>query len=175
MTDRKGKKKNTSNNDHLQTGKLEIVRSGMGFVKIEGLERDVLIHKEHLRTALDGDEVRVEITKESKHGRQEGRVREVVTRKQNDFTGRLEVKEHFAFLIPDKENMTTDVFIPLNLLHNGNQGEKAIVRMVKWRKKAKTPMGEVTAILTNESQNNAAMLGILTDAGFPLAFPDDVL
>src|SRR4051812_14842666 len=132
MTDRKGKKKSAPGNEGLVKGKLEIVRSGMGFVKIEGLERDILIHKEHLRTALDGDEVRVEITKESKHGRQEGRVREVVTRKQNDFTGRLEVKEHFAFLIPDKENMTTDIFIPLNLLHDGKNGDKAIVRIVEW-------------------------------------------
>ena len=172
---RKVKKKVQNNNEGLVKGRLEIVRSGMGFVKIEGLDRDILIHKEHLRTALDGDEVRVEITKESNHGRQEGRVREVITRKQNEFSGRLEVKEHFAFLIPDKENMTTDVFIPLNLLHDGKDGDKAIVKIVEWSEKAKNPIGEVTTILTNESANNAAMMGILTDAGFALTFPDDVL
>ncbi len=156
-------------------GKLEVVRTGMGFVKVEGMERDILIHPERLNTALSGDEVRVEVTKASKSGRQEGRITEVISRKQTEFSGRLEVKEHFAFLIPDKQNMPVDIFIPLHLLHEGKNGDKAIVKIVEWTPKAKNPIGEVTSILTNESVNEGAMQGILIDAGFPLQFPDDVL
>lgn len=171
------KRKGKENNDHrnLLKGRLEVARSGMGFVTVEGYERDILIKQEYLRTGLDGDEVRVEIIKAAKNGRLEGRITEVVTRKQNEFSGRLEVKPHFAFLIPDKQNMPTDIFIPLHLLHDGKDGDKAIVKIVDWSEKAKNPIGEVTSILTNESANEAAMQGILVDAGFPLHFPDDVL
>ncbi len=171
----KNKSKHKEGAANTLKGKLEVVRSGMGFVKVEGLERDVLVHPEKLGTALDGDEVRVEITKASKNGRQEGRITEVIARKQSEFSGRLEVKEHFAFLIPDKQNMTVDVFIPLHLLHEGKNGDKAIVKIVEWTAKAKNPIGEVTSILTNETQNEGAMQSILIDAGFPLQFPDDVV
>lgn len=176
MAGRKNKKKQTAGHQqNTVKGKLEVVRSGMGFVMVEGREKDILIHKEHLRTALDGDEVRVLITKVSKNGRQEGKVTEVVTRKQTEFIGRLEVKEHFAFLLPDKQNMGTDIFIPLHLLHDGKDGDKAVVKIVEWPEKAKNPIGEVTSLLTHESANEAAMQSILVDAGFPLQFPDDVL
>ena len=127
-------------------------------------------------TALDGDEVKVEIVRTShKNGRQEGVIREVVRRRQQEFSGRLEVKEHFAFLIPDKQNMPVDIFVPLNLLHEGANGDKAIVRIIEWTEKAKNPIGEVIRILTNESTNEIAMHGILVDNGFPLHFPDDVM
>jgi len=175
MRGKKRKGKETSDNRKLLKGKLEVARSGMGFVTVEGHERDILIKQEHLRTGLDGDEVRVEIIKAAKNGRIEGRITEVVTRKQSEFSGRLEVKPHFAFLIPDKQNMQTDIFIPLHLLHDGKDGDKAIVKVVDWSEKAKNPIGEVTSILTNESANEAAMQGILVDAGFPLHFPDEVL
>lgn len=171
----KNKSKQKESASDTLKGKLEVVRTGMGFVKVEGLERDILIRPERLNTALSGDEVKVEVTKAGKGGRQEGRIVEVLSRKQSEFSGRLEVKEHFAFLIPDKQNMPVDIFIPLNLLHEGKNGDKAIVKIVEWTPKAKNPIGEVTSILTNESVNEGAMQGILIDAGFPLQFPDDVL
>ena len=172
----KKKKKLDSSSHNLLTGRLEIVRSGMGFVVVDGLERDILIKADKMGTALDGDEVKVEIVRTShKNGRQEGVIREVVRRRQQEFSGRLEVKEHFAFLIPDKQNMPVDIFVPLNLLHEGANGDKAIVRIIEWTEKAKNPIGEVISILTNESTNEIAMQGILVDNGFPLHFPDDVM
>src|SRR3954463_14035671 len=101
MAKEKRKKKPQSGGKTTLKGRLDVVKSGMGFVQVEGLERDILVRPENLKTALDGDEVRVAITKEGK-GRTEGTIEEVVSRKQTEFSGRLEVKQHFAFLIPDK-------------------------------------------------------------------------
>ena len=172
----KKKKKQEENSKDLLTGRLEIVRSGMGFVVVEGLERDIMIKADKMGLALDGDEVKVEITRTShKNGRQEGIIREVVRRRQQEFSGRLEVKEHFAFLIPDKQNMPVDIFVPLNLLNDAKDGDKAIVRIIEWTEKSKNPIGEVVSILTHETTNEIAMQGILVDNGFPLHFPDDVL
>lgn len=177
MAGRNNKKKNRQQQSGGSTykGKLEVVRSGMGFVTVEGLDRDILVKKENLRTALDGDEVRVEVIKGGKGGRQEGVVREVLNRRQSEFSGKLEVHAHFAFLVPDKDNMPVDIFIPLHLLHEAKHGDHAIVRVVEWNEKAKNPIGEVISILTYESSNEIAMQGILVENGFPLHFPDDVL
>lgn len=156
-------------------GRLEVVRSGMGFVIVEGLERDILVKRENLGTGLNGDEVRVAVIKGSKNGRQEGVVKEVLQRKQSEFSGRLEVHAHFAFLVPDKNNMPVDIFIPLHLLHHAKHGDHAIVRIVEWNEKAKNPVGEVISILTNETANEIAMQGILVENGFPLHFGEDVI
>ncbi len=168
------RKKQHQNTSPEYTGRLEIVRSGMGFVNVEGLERDVPVHPEHLSTALDGDTVRVQVAGTSRKGRPEGRITEVVTRRQTEFTGRLDVHPHFAFLVADKQ-MPVDIFIPLHLLHNAKNGDHAVVRIVEWNEKAKNPVGEVMSILTHESSNEVAMQGILVENGFPLTFPDDVL
>ena len=179
MTDKNKKKKKHSDHSHTPTytGKLEIVRSGMGFVKVAGLERDILIHHEKIGNALSGDEVRVEITKQGRgdSGRYEGRVKEVLSRKQSEFSGRLSVKEHFAFLLPEKDTVPFDIFIPKEMLAGGKDGDRAIVRIVDWNEGRRNPAGEVVTILTNESENEIAMQGILMDAGFPLTFPEEVL
>ncbi|XZF15060.1 ribonuclease R [Chitinophagaceae bacterium MMS25-I14] len=169
------KKKEQVSDLHTYKGKLEVVRSGMGFVIVDGLERDILIKRENLGTGLNGDEVRVAVLRESKGGRQEGIVKEVLQRKQTEFSGTLEVHAHFAFFIADKNSLPVDIFVPLHLLHQAKHGDRAIVRIVEWNEKSKNPVGEVVSVLTHETSNEIAMQGILVENGFPLTFPDEVL
>lgn len=158
------------------TGRIEITRSGMGFLIAEGDNQDILIKRNDIRNALNGDEVKVELTKTSyRGGRSEGKVVEVVRRKQNEFSGRLEVHPHFAFLITDSDKMPLDIFIPLHLLGEAKHGDHAVVKIVEWTGKTKNPVGEVVSVLTNESRNEIAMQGILMENGFPLTFPDEVM
>jgi ribonuclease R len=99
----------------------------------------------------------------------------VVTRKQTEFSGKVEVHPHFAFFIPDSEKMSVDIYIPLHLLNGASNGDHAMARIVEWTGKTKNPVGEIISVLTNESQNEIAMQGMLVENGFPLTFPDDVL
>lgn len=174
MTQHKSKKKK-SGKENLLSGKLDITRNGMGFVTVEGISRDIIIRPQHFGDALDGDEVEIEvISPVRKSNRQEGIIKKVLRRSREEFSGTLECSEHFAFLIPDKEYMPVDIFIPLHLLHDGKQGDKAVVRIVEWPGKAKNPVGEIVRILTHEAANEIAMQGILMEKGFPLHFPGDV-
>lgn len=178
MSQKKNKKKKQQDKNEFDTvkGVLEIVRSGMGFVVVPGQEKDIIIRPENLGTALDGDEVRVVIKKESKkNGRKEGEITEVVRRSQTEFSGRLVVKEHFGFFIADRQNMPVDIFIPEAFLHGAKDKDHVIVKITEWPEKAKSPVGEVVSNLTHESGNEISMQGILIDNGFPLHFPDEVL
>lgn len=159
------------------TGKLDMTRSGMAFVGAEGMARDILIHPEDTNSALNGDEVRVAITKAAKggNGRAEGKVIEVIKHKQESFSGRLEVKEHFAFLITESKRMSMDIYVPLDMLHGAKNGDHVMVRIVDWSPKKKNPVGEVTSIMTESTMGDIAMQGILVESGFPLTFPDEVL
>lgn len=177
MAQSKHKKKETkTEGGNTHKGRLEVTRSGMGFVIVEGMERDIAIRKEYMGTALDGDEVRVEVAESSRKGsRQDGKIVEVITRRRSEFSGKLDVHPNFAFLIPDKDNMPIDIFVPIQQLNGGKTGDRAIVRITEWSAKAKNPVGEVVSILTGESTNEIAMQGLLIDNGFPLHFPDDVV
>lgn len=159
------------------TGKLDMTRSGMAFVTAAGMARDVLIHPEDTNSALNGDEVRVAITKAAKgaNGRAEGKVVEVLKHKQESFSGKLQVKEHFAFMIPDNSTLPMDIYVPLDLLNGAKDGDHVMVHIVDWSPKKKNPVGEVASILTESTMGDIAMQGILVENGFPLTFPDEVL
>lgn len=158
------------------SGIIDIARSGMGFVSVEGLERDIVVYPENLNTALKGDKVKLDVmmrkTRDNK--RVEGVVTQVLVRKQNEFLGRLEVKPNFAFLVPDNEKIPMDIFVPIDKLNGGKDGDKAMVRVVEWRR-SKNPVGEVLRVLTAEDANEVAMQEILSESGFPLHFSDEAL
>ncbi len=158
------------------TGKIDVSKSGLAFVTVKGIERDIIVYPENLNTALKGDTVRIELMLHKKQGnkRVEGVVKEVTVRKQSEFVGRLEVKPSFAFLIPDNDKIPMDIFIPVENLNGGLDGDKAVVKVTEWRK-TKNPIGIVLRIVTNESANEQAMQDILSENGFPLDFPDEVM
>lgn len=171
------KKKPDASGKMILTGKLEVTRSGMGFVIVEGQEKDILVKRENIKMAFSGDEVRVEINPRGKkfNSRPEGVIVDVVKRKQSEFNGRVEVHPHFAFLVPDSDKIPVDIFVPLHLLNGAKHGDHAIAKIIEWTGKSKNPVGEIVSVLTNESANERAMQGLLVENGFPLHFPDDVM
>ena len=158
------------------SGVIDVSKGGMAFVSVEGVERDIIVYPENLNTALKGDTVKIEVAVKKNQGarRVEGIVKEVLVRKQSEFIGRLEVKPNYAFLIPDNDKMPVDIFITPDKLNGGKDGDKAVVKVLEWRKQ-KNPLGEVLRIITNESTNEQAMQDILSENGFPLDFPDEVM
>ena len=169
---KKIKKKNPA--QQSLKGKLEITRSGMGFVITDTLDQDILVRPSDFNTALHGDTVRVRIMKDAGRGRRlQGEVVEILERKQNEFLGHVELSEGFAFFIPDSDKPMPDIFVPLDLLKGAADKSRVIVRIVEWEMNRK-PKGEVVEILDNESENNRAMKEILLENGFPILFPDAV-
>ena len=127
-------------------------------------------------TALNGDEVKVEVKQDGRNNKRfTGRIIEVIRRKQTEFSGMVEVHQHFAFLIPESKKMPLDIYIPLHLLNGAKNGEQAMARIVEWSGKTKNPVGEIISILTNQSINDIAMQDILTEGGFPLTFSEEVI
>lgn len=157
-------------------GRLEVTRSGMGYVIIENGTGDIMVKPGDFATALNGDIVRVKVIKEnSRTGKKEGKVLEVITRKQTEFVGHIQLSTNFAFFVPDTDKPMPDLFIPLTDIKGAKHKDRVIARLVKWDKEDKKPVGEVVSILHPDNANDAAMKEILAQAGFPLQFPDDVL
>ncbi len=157
-------------------GKLEVTRSGMGYVIVENVTGDVLVRPGDFNTALNGDTVRVKVIKENmRTGKKEGKIMEVVTRKQTEFIGHIQLSTNYAFFIPDTDKPMPDLFIPLADLNGAKNKDRVVARLVKWDRDDKKPVGMVVNVMLPEDENDAAMKELLAQAGFPLFFPEDVL
>jgi ribonuclease R len=177
--DKKSKNtKTTTKHTHIVTsykGVLDIAKSGMGFVMVSGLENDILVYPNDFNTALKGDEVSVKITKiRQSSGKKEGKILEVLKRKQVSFAGTMQVKEKIAFFIPSTVTPMPDIFIPMGKLNGAKDKDRVIVQLTKWEKSSRKPEGEVLRIFTPEQENDLAMQSIVAEAGFALSFSDEV-
>jgi ribonuclease R len=54
------KKKKKGNSDQVLTGTLDITRSGIGFVIVDKVDKDIMVRPSDFNTALHGDTVRVD-------------------------------------------------------------------------------------------------------------------
>lgn len=171
----KKKKKPDLNDANLYKGRLDVTRSGMGFVIVEGREQDILIRPSDFNTALHGDIVQVRVRNNSgKSGRSQGEVVAVVERKQMEFLGHVELSQSFAFFIAETDKPMPDVYIPLSQLNGAKNNDKVIVRIVEWEKNKK-PQGLVIQVLDKGDENDTAMKELLLENGFPIFFPEDVI
>src|SRR5947209_9607300 len=157
-------------------GVIEITRSGMGFVVVDGLETDILIRPGDFNTALNGDTVKVEVNPEKTGKRIQGTVSDVLERKQVEFVGKLEMNKGYAFVVPEGDKKMPDIFVPEHLFNGAVDNDRVIVRIKEWEKDSKKrPVGEIITILDAEDSNDVAMKEILLENGFPINFPDEVL
>ena len=169
MKKKSGKKKPTP----LLKGKLEITRSGMGYVIVEGRDKDLLVKPQDFNKAMDGDTVRVRI-KDNYSRRLEGVIEEIVTRKQTEFIGSIEVHENFAFFSPDSQKPLPDFYISIKNLNGAQNHDRVVVKFLNWENGSKKPEGEVLSILKGKNPSDIAMKEIIIQNGFPLKFSEKV-
>ncbi|PZP48347.1 MAG: ribonuclease R, partial [Pseudopedobacter saltans] len=149
----------------------------MGFVLPEdsNIEGDVLVRPQDFHTALNGDKVIVAVYKENKQtNKKEGRIEKILERKQLEFVGNIQVSEKFAFFIADGQKQIPDIYVPLENIGNAANGDKVIVRLLKWDSERK-PLGKVIAVLSPEDVNDAAMKGLIMENGFPIQFDKPII
>jgi exoribonuclease R len=96
----------------LATGKLDVAKNGMGYVSVTGQPVDIIIKREHLKSAMNRDTVEVDIINSPRSGkRQEGIISKIIKRGQTELIGTIQMNANFAFVIPDNESFTKDIFI----------------------------------------------------------------
>lgn len=169
MSKKQGKKK-----DKEVKGVLEITRSGMGYVIVEGRETDVIIRPNDFNKAMNGDKVLIKLNDNGRK-RVEGIVTEVIERKQTEFIGILELSNHFAFFIPTSERPMPDFYISEENLNGAQDKDHVVVKLLGWEKGEKKPEGKVLSVLEMKNPVDLAMKEIIIQNGFSIKFPDEVL
>lgn len=165
-----------SSQTEVLKGTLDVSRSGMGYVIVEGMEKDILVRPNDFGKAFHGDTVRVQINTATARGKRiEGKITDVAERKQTEFIGTIQQNKNISFFIADTDKGIPDFFIPPNKLNGAVNGDRVLVKLIKWDKNEKKPEGEVLAVITAENANDLAMKEIIINSGFPLQFSDVVI
>ena len=156
------------------TGRVDMNSSGSAYIVSEEFDRDIFVSANNLHHALNEDIVKVYIYSNRNRSNVEGEVVEIIKRKREVFVGTIEISKHFAFLVPEHNQMPFDIFIPLDKLNNAERGQKAVAKIVEWGDRQKNPIGEVVEVLGNAGENNTEMHAILAEYGLPYRFPKRV-
>ena len=94
-------------------GKVQMTREGFAFVIAEGEEDDVFVKASKTRGALNGDIVRVSVTREKTDKRREGEIVEILERSPRPFIGILHVVGDQAWVLMQSRVMPYDVVVPV--------------------------------------------------------------
>jgi len=124
--------------------------------------------------ALNGDRVQVVVSAARRGQEPEAHVVEIIERKEQVFIGTLKVEKGYAALVTDSKFLAADIRIPRGKLKGGADGDKAIVKIIRWPENEMTPTGEVVDILGRKGENTAEMHAILAEFGLPYKYPEAV-
>lgn len=157
------------------TGIIDFNQAGNAYVKIEGVEDDIFVHSKNVKDALQGDKVLI-VAYHFKGKKLEGSVVEVLERNRDQFVGTFQFIKHknFGFLVSDKKQIHTDIFIPSNSINGATDGQKVVVKMTGWKAGDKNPEGEIIKILGAPGEHETEIHSILAEYGLPYSFPDEV-
>lgn len=154
-------------------GIVQMLASGSLYVVVEGLDKDIFVDRRNAARALDGDRVKVAITRRRSSGDPEGQVVEIVERAERNYVGTVEKTRSHAFVRTSAKNMPVDIFIDKGV-DRLSDGDKVVVRIVDWAAESKCPTGRVVDILGKEGDNTAEMHAILAEYNLPYDFPKQV-
>lgn len=162
------------NTEYIE-GEIQLTAKGVGFLLSANKEdEDIYISPSYTGQAMNGDTVRVAITKKGNR-RTEGQVVEIIQRDKTQFVGTIDLHPKFAFFIPDNQRTGVDIYIPIEKLNGARNKDRVLTKITAWPKSSKNPYGEVLEVLNSKSPNDTEMLSILCGQGIEISFPQEVV
>ena len=156
-------------------GKVQMTREGYAFVIVEGDEDDVFVKASRTNGALNGDIVRVAVTREkTASNRREGQVKEIIERSARPFIGILHVVRGQAWVLMQSRFMPYDISVPYSFDLEQCSGMKVAAVVDFWKKGEPTPRGHIVDILGEPGANDTEMHAILAEYALPYKFETEV-
>ena len=130
-------------------GVIMIRGKGTGFVAHPDFKEDIVIEREALGYALDGDVVEIKLKKKVPGRRQEGEVTRVVKPAHRELIGivkeRNENGRPIKYLQPDNSRLHIRPLLPEATAND--LGMKVVVDIIKWSQPLLDPQAKVTEII----------------------------
>ena len=128
-------------------GTVQGHRDGHGFVSPDQPGPDVYLSPQEMRTVLHGDRLRVRISGADRRGRPEGRVVEILERRNRPIIGRLLHEAGVWLVAPEDRRYGQDILIPKNGLAHAQPGQVVAIELTEPPSMYAQPVGRVTEVL----------------------------
>lgn len=154
-----------------------MTREGFAFVTVEGQEDDIFVSMHKTRGALNGDIVRVTVTKDGKSSRRkEGEVIEIIERSSKPFVGIYHTVGAEAWVLMQSRNMPYDIQVNSEeaAAMGAQRGWKVSVIVDRWNRGDAYPKGHIVDVLGEPGENETEMHAILAEFNLPYRFEKEV-
>ena len=158
-------------------GKVQMTREGFIYVIIEGQDDDVYVKAGKTRHALNGDWVRVAVTKSAGRGmRREGEVVEILRPSKAPFVGYMHFMGAQAWVLMQSKFMPYDIQVDAELARSmgAQAGMKVAVVVDHWLRGEPSPWGHLVDVLGTPGDNDTEMHAILAEFNLPYRFEKEV-
>lgn len=149
---------------------------GTGFVKNEAFAEDVVIEREALGFALNGDTVEVELAPAVAGKRQEGKVIRVVKSLHRELIGvvkeRSQDGQTVKYLDPDNSRIHIKPLLPEATSNDLDM--KVVIEITSWKQPNLDPLAKIVETLGQAGDHETEMQAIIRSGGFSKEFPTAV-
>ncbi|MFW6209903.1 MAG: ribonuclease R [Patescibacteria group bacterium] len=157
-------------------GPIMIRGKGTGFVAHPNFDQDIVVERDNLGFALDGDIVEVELLPRREGERASGRVRRVVKSAYRELIGvvmaRADRDKTDLYLQPDNQRIHIRPQLPT--ANSKDVGMKVVVSIDQWPDPQQTPIASITETLGPAGDHETEMQAIIRSGGFTKTFPEPV-
>ena len=161
----------------VYVGKVQMTREGFIFVMVDGLDGDIFVKASKTRHALQGDTVRVAVTRENSDiKRREGEVIEIIERSNRPFVGYYHTVGHQAWVLMQSKTMPYDIQVDAEeaAAMGAEAGMKVAAVVDRWERRDHGPHGHVVDVLGVPGENETEMHAILAEFNLPYRFSPEV-
>ena len=149
---------------------------GVGFVAHPDFTEDIVIEREALGFALDGDLVEIELKHKVADKRQEGKVLRVVTSAHRELIGTVKERQEngqtMLYVQPDNSRIHIRPLLP-NATTN-DKDMKVVVEIEQWTNPLLDPLAKIVETIGRAGDHETEMQAIIRSGGFSKAFPESV-
>jgi ribonuclease R len=149
---------------------------GTGFVAHPDFKEDIVIERDNLGVALDGDTVEVSFTPPKGDKRAEGKVVKVVLRAHREIIGvvktRILLGATSYYLQPDNHRIHVRPYLPEATANDLDM--KVAVTITNWTLPATDPTCTIIETLGRAGEHETEMQAIIRGGGFAIDFPEAV-
>ncbi len=157
-------------------GVLRVNPQGFGFVEVENREDDLFVRESKMKTALDGDRVLVGLAAPSRGDRRvEAEVLKVLERKRTKVVGSFQTMGHFAFVVPDDNRVTQDVYVPESEFNGASDGDKVVASIERFDDRRASPEGRILMVLGTSKDPGVRVLSLAMSFDVRSGFPDEAI
>ena len=167
------KKKRKLRQEKTFTGVVDHVKRRYCFVSSDEITDDIKIKSRDMKNAINGDKVLFKLLNNYNYKSFEGAIIKVIERSKNEFIGKIEDHNDFAFFIPDNKKIFTDFFIKKKSKKKYDNNIKVLVKVTNWNSRRK-PEADVIKIIGKSGENDTEIHSIIHEFNLSTSFPKSV-